>query len=57
VNVDGEEFGEDRLLEITKSHKDLSMPLLAEKLVESVRSFSHPEQADDITLVVARCFP
>jgi len=57
VNVDGEEFGEDRLLEITKSHKDLSMPPLAEKLVESVRSFSHPEQADDITLVVARCFP
>ena len=55
VNVEGEEFGEHRLLEIARAHHHLSLPLLAEKLVEGTRRFSHPEQADDITLVVARC--
>jgi serine phosphatase RsbU (regulator of sigma subunit)/catechol 2,3-dioxygenase-like lactoylglutathione lyase family enzyme len=55
VNAGGEEFGEHRLLEIARTHHDLSVPLLAEKLVEGVKRFSHPEQTDDITLVVVRC--
>jgi serine phosphatase RsbU (regulator of sigma subunit) len=56
ANRDGEEFGEDRLLEIATAHCYLSMPLLVEKLVEASRQFSHPEQADDITVIAARCF-
>jgi hypothetical protein len=32
------------------------MSLLAEKLVEGARRFSHLEQADDITVIAARCF-
>jgi sigma-B regulation protein RsbU (phosphoserine phosphatase) len=55
VNSDGEEFGEHRLLESARANHCLSVSLLAGNLVESVRRFSHPEQADDITLVVARC--
>lgn len=55
ANTNGDEFGERRLLEIARSHRHLSMPLLVEKLVEAARRFSHPEQADDITVVAARC--
>jgi serine phosphatase RsbU (regulator of sigma subunit) len=55
ANRDGEEFGEDRLLEIATAHRHLSMPLLVEKLVEASRQFSCPEQADDITVIAARC--
>lgn len=55
MNVDGEEFGEHRLLEVARAHGHLPMALLLEKVVEEVRRFSHREQADDITLVVARC--
>jgi serine phosphatase RsbU (regulator of sigma subunit) len=55
ANANGDEFGEDRVLEIAGAHRHLSMPLLVEKLVEGARGFSHPEQADDITVVAARC--
>jgi serine phosphatase RsbU (regulator of sigma subunit)/predicted enzyme related to lactoylglutathione lyase len=55
ANTNGDEFGEDRLLEIAGAHRHLPMPFLVEKLVEAARQFSHPEQADDITVVAARC--
>jgi serine phosphatase RsbU (regulator of sigma subunit)/predicted enzyme related to lactoylglutathione lyase len=55
ANASGDEFGEDRLLEIARAHRHLSMPLLVEKIVEAARQFSHPEQTDDITVVAARC--
>lgn len=55
ANVDGEEFGEHRLLEVTKAHSHLCVESLLQKVVEEVRRFSPREQADDITLVVARC--
>jgi serine phosphatase RsbU (regulator of sigma subunit)/predicted enzyme related to lactoylglutathione lyase len=55
TNKEGEEFGERRLLEIAGAHRHLSTPCLVEKIVEGAKRFSHPEQADDITLVVARC--
>jgi len=43
------------LLEIVRPHRHLCAQLLLEKIVDGLRGFSHPEQADDITLVVARC--
>jgi serine phosphatase RsbU (regulator of sigma subunit) len=55
TNTNGDEFGEHGLLEIARAHRHLSMPLLVEKLVEAATRFSHPEQADDITVVAARC--
>lgn len=55
VNADGEEFGEHRLLEVARAHGYLPMAVLLERVVEEVRRFSHREQADDISLVVARC--
>src|SRR5262249_35057943 len=55
TNLGGEEFGEGRLLEIVRPHRRRSAPQLLEKIVEGLKRFSQPEQADDITLVVARC--
>lgn len=55
MNAAGEEFGEHRLLEIAKAHRHLSITALLDKLLEGLKEFSRPEQADDITLVVAQC--
>ena len=50
----GEEFGEDRLIEILRRQLHLPVPTPLETIVASVQTFSDCEQADDITLVVAR---
>jgi sigma-B regulation protein RsbU (phosphoserine phosphatase) len=57
ASTPGEEFGEDRLVEILRRQRYLPAPTLLETIVASVQTFSHREQADDITLVVARCKP
>ena len=54
-NQAGEEFGDERLLESLKQHRDLSSQDLLAAVVGQVRQFSPHEQADDITLVLARC--
>ena len=54
-NQAGEEFGDERLLESLKHHRDLSSQDLLAAVVGQVRQFSPHEQADDITLVLARC--
>jgi sigma-B regulation protein RsbU (phosphoserine phosphatase) len=51
----GEEFGEDRLIEILRRQLHLPVPRLLETIMASVQTLSDREQADDITLVVARC--
>jgi phosphoserine phosphatase RsbU/P len=55
VNDDGEEFGEDRLLEAARQHSRLSLPDLLTAVSDQARRFSPHEQADDITLIVAKC--
>ena len=55
VNNDGEEFGEERLLEAARRHCELPPPELMAAVVHEARAFSPHEQADDITLLVARC--
>ena len=55
VNADGEEFGENHLLEIAAAHRHLPAPLVVQQIIDAARQFSYPEQADDITLLVARC--
>jgi serine phosphatase RsbU (regulator of sigma subunit)/catechol 2,3-dioxygenase-like lactoylglutathione lyase family enzyme len=54
-NCDGEEFGEQRLVEALRQRAGLPLPALLPSLVEEVRQFSPHEQHDDITLLVARC--
>jgi serine phosphatase RsbU (regulator of sigma subunit)/catechol 2,3-dioxygenase-like lactoylglutathione lyase family enzyme len=55
VNGDGEEFGEERLLEAARQHSRLSLPDLLAALADQARRFSPHQQADDITLIVAKC--
>jgi len=55
LNRDGEEFGEDRLLEAARQHRELSPPGLLEAVADQARKFSPNEQADDITLIVGKC--
>lgn len=55
TDEEGNEFGQDRLLEVLSDNLDLSGPALLGLVLDEVRQFGKGEQADDITLVVARC--
>jgi len=54
-NEAGEEFGEQRLIEVLRRHRELSSQALLASIVDDVRRFSPHEQHDDITLIVAKC--
>jgi serine phosphatase RsbU (regulator of sigma subunit)/predicted enzyme related to lactoylglutathione lyase len=57
-NADGEEFGEERLIEALRRQRETSPQALLQSIVDDVRQFSKfspHEQHDDITLIVARC--
>ncbi len=54
-NDAGEEFGEHRLIEVLHQHRELPTPALLASVADEVRQFSPQEQADDFTLIVARC--
>jgi serine phosphatase RsbU (regulator of sigma subunit) len=54
-NGEGEEFGEERLIEALRRRRELPSQALLASLVDDVRRFSPHEQHDDITVVVARC--
>jgi serine phosphatase RsbU (regulator of sigma subunit)/catechol 2,3-dioxygenase-like lactoylglutathione lyase family enzyme len=53
----GEEFGEDRLIDTLRRHRQLSSEALQSAIVDEVRRFSPHEQHDDITLIIAKCLP
>ena len=55
LNGEGEEFGEERLLQAARQHRELPPPDLVAALAGHALSFGHDEQADDITLTVAKC--
>jgi serine phosphatase RsbU (regulator of sigma subunit) len=50
-----EEFGEERLIEALKRHRDLPPQALLSSIIHDVQQFSAREQHDDITLIVAKC--
>jgi len=50
----GEEFGEQRLVDALRRHRDRPPEALLASIVADVRSFSPHEQHDDLTLIVAR---
>ena len=55
MNVQDEEYGEDRLKEIIRNSPDLSAQELMEKIRDDVEKFSgEAPQADDITLVIVK---
>jgi len=54
-SIEGEEFGESRLAETLRAHRNLPVDPLLKTIVATVQEFSGLEQADDITLVVTRC--
>ena len=53
----GEEFGEQRLVESLRRHRDQSPKGLLDSILDDVKQFSPHEQHDDITLMVAKCAP
>ena len=54
LNDEGEEFGEERLLKAARD-REQSLPELLTAVAGQTRRFSPHEQADDITLRVAKC--
>jgi serine phosphatase RsbU (regulator of sigma subunit)/catechol 2,3-dioxygenase-like lactoylglutathione lyase family enzyme len=50
-----EEYGEQRLIEALRRHRELSSQASLGSIVDDVRQFSPREQHDDITLIVAKC--
>ena len=55
ADQDGEEFGEDRLAEELRRFSELPAADLLAAMRDRLREFSPQEQADDITLVIAKC--
>jgi len=56
-NVYGEEFGTERMIQLVKEHQNESPQAIAAALMSAAEEWSGtPEQADDMTVVVAR-FP
>jgi len=54
-NAEGDEFGEQRLVEALCRHRNRCAQSTLQSVVDEVRRFSSIEQHDDITLIVARC--
>jgi len=58
ANLQGEEFGEERVAGLFRTHHQLSMAGLTEILTKAVKEFGgDAPQADDITLVLVRRLP
>jgi serine phosphatase RsbU (regulator of sigma subunit)/catechol 2,3-dioxygenase-like lactoylglutathione lyase family enzyme len=54
-NDAGEEFGDQRLIEALRRHREQSAQAMVASIVDEVREFGADEQYDDITLIVAKC--
>ena len=54
TNPEGEEFGEEGLVATLRSNPQLSASALLEAVVATVKQYAPGEQADDLTLVIAR---
>jgi serine phosphatase RsbU (regulator of sigma subunit) len=54
-NAVGEEFGEQRLIDVLRQHRELPSQELLAAVVEDVRRFSSNHQHDDITVIMAKC--
>ena len=50
-----EEFGEPRLIEAMRRHREKAPSTFVSAIVEEVQNYSRGRQHDDITLIVAKC--
>jgi sigma-B regulation protein RsbU (phosphoserine phosphatase) len=55
LNQRDEEFGEERLIDVTTRARDLRPSEIVTTVFDEVRRFSGDQQRDDVTLIVARC--
>ena len=53
-DADGNEFGEERLIQTIRAHCQCSPEQLLQVIQQAVKKFSPGEQSDDLTLVIAR---
>ena len=55
ADVNGEEFGEDRLIQLIRDNRNMPVEDMKKMIIERVLAWkSSEEQADDITLIIAR---
>jgi sigma-B regulation protein RsbU (phosphoserine phosphatase) len=55
MNIEGEEFGDDHLVDLVQSYRDKTPEALLEALMADVRTFcGEATQSDDITVVLVR---
>ena len=54
-NPDGEEFGEERLVDALQRYREQTARGIISSIVAEIQRFSPEEQHDDITLIVAKC--
>ena len=52
---DGEEYGEERLVAATRALQHQPAAQMLDTIVAEVQDFSKGYQADDMTLIVAKC--
>lgn len=55
INEDGDDFGEDRLINAVRKNRKLEPGPMLAAIVEEIKRFSPHEQYDDITMIVAKC--
>jgi serine phosphatase RsbU (regulator of sigma subunit)/predicted enzyme related to lactoylglutathione lyase len=54
-DAQGDEFGEQRLIEALRRNRERSAEAVVSLVLEEVRRFGGREQHDDITLIIAKC--
>ena len=55
TDINGEEFGEERLIQLVRSNLETPVEDMKKNILESVMAWKHvQEQEDDITLIIAR---
>ena len=55
ADVNGEEFGEERLIQLVRDNREIPVEDMKKKILENVLAWkSEEEQEDDITLIIAR---
>ena len=52
---DSEEYGDERLAQSVRAHRGKAADEMMNSIIMEVQEFSKGEQADDMTLIVARC--
>jgi sigma-B regulation protein RsbU (phosphoserine phosphatase) len=55
ASEEAEEFGDERLIQSVRTHQSKCAGEMLEAIIADVQRFSQGEQADDMTLIVARC--